>query len=93
MDVIKDDFGGKLPSGRPIRPDVRARPHLPRGRDFTSGRVFTVRRRGKNRIRADALPSARTQKKKLKLKFFFGSSCRLGKRNFFFNFQFSIFNF
>jgi hypothetical protein len=25
-DVIKDDFGGKLPSGSPFRPDVRARP-------------------------------------------------------------------
>jgi hypothetical protein len=53
-DVIKDDFGGKLPSGRPFRPDVRARPRLPRGRGFTRERVFTVRRRGKNRIRADA---------------------------------------
>jgi hypothetical protein len=58
-DVIKDDFGGKLPSGRPDvhgrRPDVRPRPRLPRGR------VFTVRRRGKNRVRADALASARTR--------------------------------
>jgi hypothetical protein len=51
-DVIKDDFRGKLPSGR--RPDVRARPCLPRGRRFTRGRVFTVRGRGKNRVRADA---------------------------------------
>jgi hypothetical protein len=58
-DVIKDDFGGKLPSGRLFRPDVRARLRLPRGRGFTRGRVFTVRRRGKNRVRADA-------KKKLK---------------------------
>jgi hypothetical protein len=55
-DVIKDDFGGKLPSGRPFRPDVRgrrpdvrARPRLPRERGFT---------------RADAsCPSARTRKK------------------------------
>jgi hypothetical protein len=47
-DVIKDDFGGKLPSGRPFRPDVRARPRLSRGR------VFTVRGRGKNRVRANA---------------------------------------
>jgi hypothetical protein len=53
-DVIKDDFEGKLPSGRPFRPDVRARPRLPRGRGFTCGRVFTVRQRGKNRVRADA---------------------------------------
>jgi hypothetical protein len=51
-DVIKDDFGGKLPSGRCS--DVRARPRLPRGRGFTRGRVFTVRQRGKNRVRADA---------------------------------------
>jgi hypothetical protein len=73
-DVIKDDFGGKLPSGRPFRPDVRgcrpdvrgcrpdvrARPRLPRGRGFTRGRVFTVCRRGKNRFRADTSESART---------------------------------
>jgi hypothetical protein len=26
-DVIKDDFGGKSPSGRPFRPDVHGRPH------------------------------------------------------------------
>jgi hypothetical protein len=39
------------------RPDVR--PHLPRGRGFTHGRVFTVRRRGKNRIRVDT--TARTR--------------------------------
>jgi hypothetical protein len=54
QDVIKDDFGGKLPSGRPFRPDVRPSPRLPHGRGFTRGRVFTVRRRGKNRVRADA---------------------------------------
>jgi hypothetical protein len=53
-DVIKDDFGGKLPSGRPFRPDVRTRPRLPCGRGFIRGRIFTVRRRGKNRVRADA---------------------------------------
>jgi hypothetical protein len=46
-DVIKDEIGGKLPSGRPFRPDVRARPRLPRGRGFTRGRVFTVRGRKK----------------------------------------------
>jgi hypothetical protein len=63
-DVIKHDFGGKLPSGRPFRPDIRARPRLPRGRGFTCGRVFTVRRRGKNRVRADA-------NKKIKIKIYF----------------------
>jgi hypothetical protein len=47
-DVIKDDFGGKLPSGRPFRP------RLSRGRGFIRGRVFTVYRRGKNRVRMDA---------------------------------------
>jgi hypothetical protein len=52
-DVIKDEIGGKLPSGRPFRPDVRGHPRLPRGRGFTRGRVFTVRGRGKNRVRAD----------------------------------------
>jgi hypothetical protein len=51
-DVIKDDFGGKLPSGR--RPDVRPHLRLPRGRSFIRGRVFTVRQRGKNRVCADA---------------------------------------
>jgi hypothetical protein len=56
-DVIKDDFGGKLPSGRPFRPDIRPRPHLSHGRGFTRGRVLTIRRRGKNRVRADASPS------------------------------------
>jgi hypothetical protein len=61
----------KLPSGRP---------RLPRGRGFTRGRVFTVRRRGK------------FLNFYLK-KFFFGSCCRLGKREFFFNFQFSVFGF
>jgi hypothetical protein len=35
------------------RLDVRPRPRLPRGRGFTRGRVFTVRRRGKNRVRTD----------------------------------------
>jgi hypothetical protein len=35
-------------SGSPFRPDVCARPRLPRGR------VFTVRGSGKNRVRADA---------------------------------------
>jgi hypothetical protein len=83
-DVIKDDFGGKLPSGRPFRPDVRGRrpdvrprPHLSCGRDFTRGRVFTVRRRGKNRVRADAgacprgWASERTRKKILKNIFLF----------------------
>jgi hypothetical protein len=34
--------------------DVRPRPSLPRGHGFTRGRVFTVRRRGKNRVHADA---------------------------------------
>jgi hypothetical protein len=64
-DVIKDEIGGKLPSGRPFRPDVRARPRLPRGRGFTRGRVFTVRERGKNRVRADAglRPCGREKKK------------------------------
>jgi hypothetical protein len=47
--VIKDDFGGKLPSGRPFHPDVRWNPRLSRGP------VFTVRRRSKNCIRADAV--------------------------------------
>jgi hypothetical protein len=53
-DVIKDVFGWKLPSGRPFRPDVCPRPRLPRGRGFTRGRIFTVRGRSKNRVRADA---------------------------------------
>jgi hypothetical protein len=60
-DVIKDEIGRKLQSGRPFRPDVRGRrpdvrvrPRLPRGRGFTRGQVFTVRGRGKNRVRADA---------------------------------------
>jgi hypothetical protein len=57
------------------RPDVRARPHLPRGR------VFTVRGGGKNRVRADA------EKKKKKIFFL----VVFGKREDFFNFQFSIF--
>jgi hypothetical protein len=53
-DVIKNDFGGKLPSGRPFRPDVRPRPRLSRGCGFTRGRVLTVRRHHKKRVRADA---------------------------------------
>jgi hypothetical protein len=68
-DVIKDDFEGKLQSGRPFRPDVRvrppdvrARPRLSRGRGFTRGRVFTVRRRGKNRIRANVRQRPREKK-------------------------------
>jgi hypothetical protein len=59
-DVIKDEIGGKLPSGRPFHPDVRARPRLPRGPGFTRGQVFTVRERGKNRVRADMSASAWT---------------------------------
>jgi hypothetical protein len=43
------------------RPDVCARPRLPRGRGFTRGQVFTVCRRSKNRVRADALAFARTR--------------------------------
>jgi hypothetical protein len=35
-------------------PDVCARQRLPCGRGFTRGRVFTIRQRGKNRVRADA---------------------------------------
>jgi hypothetical protein len=34
-------------------PDVAACLRLPRGRGFTRGQIFTVRRRGKNRVRAD----------------------------------------
>jgi hypothetical protein len=76
-DVIKDDFGRKSLSGRPFRPDVRARPRLPRGCSFTHERVFTVRRCGKNRVRADAgvCPRERAKnkkKKKKKIFFFFG---------------------
>jgi hypothetical protein len=70
-DVIKDEIGGKLPSGRPFRPDVRARPRLPRGRGFTRGWVFTVRGRGKNRVRADAQVRPRGRKKKKKKNFYF----------------------
>jgi hypothetical protein len=66
-DVIKDNFGRKSPSGRPFRSDVRARPRLPRGRGFTRGRVFTVRRRGKNRVRADAKNIKKNIKKKKKI--------------------------
>jgi hypothetical protein len=53
------------------RPDVRARPRLPRGRGFTRGRVFTVRGRGKNRVRADARVRLRGREKKKKKFFFF----------------------
>jgi hypothetical protein len=62
-DVIKDEIGGKLPSGRPFRPDVRARPCLPCGRGFTRGRVFTVCGHGKNCVRADAQVRPRGRKK------------------------------
>jgi hypothetical protein len=51
-DVIKDDSGGKLPSGR-----LRAS-------TLPSGRVFTVRRRGKNRVRMDM--GVRADAKKIK---------------------------
>jgi hypothetical protein len=90
-DVIKDEIGEKLPSRRPFRPDVRARPRLPRGRGFTHGRVFTVRGRGKNRVRGR---ENKNKNKKLFyfiylfLKFFFGSFWK--ERGFF---QFSIFGF
>jgi hypothetical protein len=67
-DVIKDDFGGKLPSGRPFRPDVRARTRLPRGRGFTRGQVFTVRRCGKNHVRAGARVHPRGHENKNKIK-------------------------
>jgi hypothetical protein len=60
-DVIKDEIGRKLPSGRPFRPDVRARPHLPRGRGFTRGRVFTVR--GRSGASARTQPIVRTDAK------------------------------
>jgi hypothetical protein len=50
----RPDVRGRRPDVRARRPDVRARPRLPRGRGFTRGRVFTVRGRGKNRVRADA---------------------------------------
>jgi hypothetical protein len=63
-DVIKDDFGGKLPSGRPFRPDVRPRPRSPRGRDFTRRRVLpsadavkTASARTQPSVRANASPS------------------------------------
>jgi hypothetical protein len=85
------------------RPDIRTRPHLPHGR------VFTVRRRGKKprprglwgaSARTHSRPRGREKKKNIFfyflffiLNFFFGSSCRLGKREFFFNFQFSVFGF
>jgi hypothetical protein len=82
-DVIKDDFGGKLPSGHPFRPDIRACLRLPHGW------FLTVRGRGKNRVRADAGVRPRGCEKK-KNKFFFGSCCQLGKREIIFNFRFSI---
>jgi hypothetical protein len=86
-DVIKDDFGGKLPSGRPFRPDVHARPRLPRERGFTCGRVFSICRRSKNRVRAD------TEKKIKKIKFsLLVVVAGLERENFFsiFGFRFSI---
>jgi hypothetical protein len=50
----------KITIRRPFRPDVHGRRpdvrpclRLPRGRGFTRGRVFTVRGRSKNRVRAD----------------------------------------
>jgi hypothetical protein len=52
--VIKDDFGGKLPSGHPFRPDIRPRPHLPYGCGFTRRRIFTDRQRDKKSVRMDA---------------------------------------
>jgi hypothetical protein len=82
-DVIKDDYGGKLPSGHPFRPDVRGhhpnvrpRPRLPHGRGFIRGQVFTIHRRGKNHVRADATthlrrhgrPRRREKNKKIKIK-------------------------
>jgi hypothetical protein len=70
-DVITDVFGWKLPSGHHFRPNVRPRPHLPRRRGFTYGRVLPsadavkIRLRGRKNtsawtwgIRADArIPS------------------------------------
>jgi hypothetical protein len=55
-DVIKDEIGGKLPSERPFRPDVRARPHLPRGQ------VFTVRGCSCAFARTRARPRGRKKK-------------------------------
>jgi hypothetical protein len=78
-DVIKDDYGRKLLSGRPFPPDVRPRPRLPRGW------VFTVHGRGKNRVRTDA----RKNKIQIQIQIFFGSCCRLGKFTIF-GFWFSI---
>jgi hypothetical protein len=40
--------------GKIYRPDVRARPRLPRGRVFTRKQVFTVRDDGKKHVRTDA---------------------------------------
>jgi hypothetical protein len=72
-DVIKDDFGGKLPSGRPFRPDVREDAGVcPQGcKKFIIKKIL---------------------KKKIYF-IFFGSCCRLGRREIFFNFQFSVFGF
>jgi hypothetical protein len=65
-DVIKDDFGGKLPSG--VRTSFSSgRPRLPHGRSFTRGRVFTVSRRGKNRVHADARVRPRGRGKNFKI--------------------------
>jgi hypothetical protein len=47
--------------GKIYRPDIRVRPHLPRGRDFTHRRVFTVRDDGKKCVRAGTNLSARTR--------------------------------
>jgi hypothetical protein len=45
-DVIKDDLDENYrPDVRGRRSDVHPRPYLPRGCDFTRGRVFTVRGR------------------------------------------------
>jgi hypothetical protein len=49
------------------RPDVRARPRLPLRRGFIREKVFTVRRRGKNRVHAGAKKKI---KKNLKIIFF-----------------------
>jgi hypothetical protein len=47
--------------GKNYRPDVRPCPRLPRGCGFTHGRIFTIRGRGKNRVRVDIGPSTRTR--------------------------------
>jgi hypothetical protein len=71
-DVIKDDFGGKLPSGRP-----RASSFIPRTRFYPRTGFYRPRGREKN-----------LKKLNFFFIFFSGSCCRLGKREFFFNFQF-----